>query len=89
MTKRTQNKALLSTICIPKRYSKFLFFLCRYKRRLCIYTSQNFIGKVELGDADLGALADRVPGATMGDPIHDKVMWKRTVKQGFRTQGAP
>ena len=25
----------------------------------------------------------------MGDPTHDKVMWKRTVKQGFRTQGAP
>ena len=30
-----------------------------------------------------------VPGATMGDPTHDKVMWKRTVKQGFRTQQAP
>ena len=28
-------------------------------------------------------------GATMGDPTHDKVMWKRTVKQGFRTQQAP
>ena len=28
-------------------------------------------------------------GATMGDRTHDKVMWKRTVKQGFRTQGAP
>ena len=30
-----------------------------------------------------------MPGATTGDPTHDKVMWKRTVKQGFRTQGAP
>ena len=30
-----------------------------------------------------------LPGATTGDPTHDKVMWKRTVKQGFRTQGAP
>ena len=28
-------------------------------------------------------------GATTGDPTHDKVMWKRTAKQGFRTQGAP
>ena len=30
-----------------------------------------------------------MPGATTGDPTHDKVMWKRTVKQGFRTQRAP
>ena len=30
-----------------------------------------------------------VLGATMGDPTHDKVMCKRTVKQGFRTQQAP
>ena len=30
-----------------------------------------------------------LPGATTGDPTHDKVMWKRTVKQGFRTQRAP
>ena len=30
-----------------------------------------------------------VLGAAMGDPPHDRVMWKRTVKQGFRTQGAP
>ena len=30
-----------------------------------------------------------VPGATTGDPTHDKVMWKKTVKQGFRTQWAP
>ena len=30
-----------------------------------------------------------LPGATTGDPTHDKVMWKRTVKQGFRTLGAP
>ena len=30
-----------------------------------------------------------VPGASMGDPTHNKVMWKRTVKQGFRTRGAP
>ena len=30
-----------------------------------------------------------VLGATTGDPTHDKVMWKRAVKQGFRTQGAP
>ena len=30
-----------------------------------------------------------VPGATTGDPTHDKVMWKRTVEQGFRTQRAP
>ena len=30
-----------------------------------------------------------LPGATMGDPTHDKVMCKRTVKQGFRTQQAP
>ena len=30
-----------------------------------------------------------VPGASMGDPTHNKVMWKRTVKQGFRTQQAP
>ena len=30
-----------------------------------------------------------VPGATTGDPTDDKVMWKRTVKQGFRTQRAP
>ena len=28
-------------------------------------------------------------GATTGDPTRDKVMWKRTVKQGFRTQQAP
>ena len=28
-------------------------------------------------------------GAAMGDPTHDRVMWKRTAKQGFRTQGAP
>ena len=26
--------------------------------------------------------------ATMRDPTHDKIMWKRTVKQGFRTQQA-
>ena len=25
----------------------------------------------------------------MGDLTHDKVMWKRTVKQGFRTRGPP
>ena len=31
----------------------------------------------------------RLPGATTGDRTHDKVMWKRTVKQGFRTQWAP
>ena len=30
-----------------------------------------------------------VLGATTGDPTHDKIMWKRTVKQGFRTQWAP
>ena len=30
-----------------------------------------------------------LPGATTGDPTHDNVMWKRTVKQGFRTQWAP
>ena len=30
-----------------------------------------------------------VLGASMGDPTHNKVMWKRTVKQGFRTRGAP
>ena len=30
-----------------------------------------------------------VPGASTGHPTHDKVVWKRTVKQGFRTQGAP
>ena len=30
-----------------------------------------------------------MPEATTGVPTHDKVMWKRTVKQGFRTQGAP
>ena len=30
-----------------------------------------------------------LPGATTGDPTHDKFMWKRTVKQGFRTQLAP
>ena len=28
-------------------------------------------------------------GASMGGPTYDKFMWKRTVKQGFRTQGAP
>ena len=27
--------------------------------------------------------------ATTGHPTHDKVMWKRTVKQGFRTRGVP
>ena len=31
----------------------------------------------------------RVLGASTGDPIHDKVMWKRPDKQGFRTQGIP
>ena len=31
----------------------------------------------------------QMPGASTGDPTHDKVMWKRTVKQGFRTRGAP
>ena len=30
-----------------------------------------------------------LPGASMGHPTQDKVMWKRTVKQGFQTQGAP
>ena len=30
-----------------------------------------------------------LPGATTGDHTHDKVMWKRTVKQGFRNQQAP
>ena len=30
-----------------------------------------------------------LPGATTGDLTHDKVMWKKTVKQGFKTQGAP
>ena len=30
-----------------------------------------------------------LPGASTGHPTHDKVMWKRTVKQGFRTRGAP
>ena len=28
-------------------------------------------------------------GASMGDPTHDKVMWKRPDKQGFRTQETP
>ena len=28
-------------------------------------------------------------GASMGDPTHDKVMWKRPDKQGFRTRGTP
>ena len=28
-------------------------------------------------------------GAATGDPTHDRVMWKKTVKQGFRAQGAP
>ena len=28
-------------------------------------------------------------GASTGDHTLDRVMWKRTVKQGFRTQGAP
>ena len=31
----------------------------------------------------------QLPGATTGDPTHDKAMWKRTVKQGFKTQRAP
>ena len=30
-----------------------------------------------------------LPGASMGDPTHVKVMPKRTVKQGFRTRGSP
>ena len=30
-----------------------------------------------------------LPGAAMGDPTHDRVMWKRTVKQELLTQGAP
>ena len=38
---------------------------------------------------DRGAWRAIVPGAATGDPTHDRVMWKRTVKQGFRTQGAP
>ena len=36
---------------------------------------------------DRGAWRAIVPGAATGDPTHDRVMWKRTVKQGFRTQG--
>ena len=36
-----------------------------------------------------GFSSSHVPGAATGDPTYDKVMWKRTVKQDFRTQGAP
>ena len=28
-------------------------------------------------------------GASTGDPTHDKVMWKRSDRQGFRTRGTP
>ena len=34
-------------------------------------------------------MTSQLPGASTGHPTHDKVMSKRTVKQGFRTQGAP
>ena len=30
-----------------------------------------------------------LPGASTGDPTHDKVMWRRPDKQGFRTRGTP
>ena len=40
-----------------------------------------FIGRT---DAEASML-----GATMGDPNHDKVMWKRSDRQGFRTRGTP
>ena len=30
-----------------------------------------------------------VPGASTGDPTHDKVMRRRPDKQGFRTRGTP
>ena len=30
-----------------------------------------------------------LPGASTGDLTHDKVMWKRPDKQGFRTRGTP
>ena len=30
-----------------------------------------------------------LPGASTGDLIHDKVMWKRPDKQGFRTRETP
>ena len=51
-------------------------------------------GITDLMDMGLGGLwelvMDReVPGASTGHPTHDKVMSKRTVKQGFRTRGAP
>ena len=32
---------------------------------------------------------DLLPGATTGDPTHDKVMRKRSDKQGFRTRWTP
>ena len=49
-----------------------------------------FLGSKITADDDCSHEIKRhLPGATMGDPTHDKVMWKRTVKQGFRTQGAP
>ena len=30
-----------------------------------------------------------MPGAIMGHPTHDKVMWKRSDKQDFRIRGTP
>ena len=44
--------------------------------------------KVGMG-SEMAKVKGGVPEAATGDPTHDKVMWKRTVKQGFKTQGAP
>ena len=32
---------------------------------------------------------EKLPGASTGDPTHDKVIWRRPDKQGFRTLGTP
>ena len=44
--------------------------------------NKNFLKRVQFQCSYL-------PGASLGDPTHDKDMWKRPDKQGFRTRGAP
>ena len=63
-------------------------FVTLYRRQW----SRSFLRKRNAKDKRVvwrGLTNSCVPGATTGDPTHDRVTWKRTVKQGFRTQGLP
>ena len=64
-----------------------IFFLNQSRAQM--YPQQDFLGQQIIFSLQNGEGNGNLPGATTGDPTHDRVMWKRTVKQGFRTQWAP